>query len=150
MVCRNFSHDALYLAFLSKSSFVAAGTLSFSFWRHIHKHIGSKHTHAHTHEHRHRHACTCTHTHTYCIILSTMFWSQEIKCIHSRQPNISLSCVFCLFLSFYPKCYTLTQFIPSNFRGINLSGPSNFQCWAEKRLLQQNKLEKKTQVFLSP
>ena len=26
----------------------------------------------------------------------------------------------------------LTQFIPSNFRGINLSGPSNFQCWGRK------------------
>ena len=26
----------------------------------------------------------------------------------------------------------LTLFIPSNFRGINLSGPSNFQCWGRK------------------
>ena len=27
---------------------------------------------------------------------------------------------------------SLTLFIPSNFRGINLSGPSNFQCWGRK------------------
>ena len=26
----------------------------------------------------------------------------------------------------------LTLFIPSNFRGINLSGPSNFRCWGRK------------------
>ena len=26
----------------------------------------------------------------------------------------------------------LTLFIPSNFRGIYLSGPSNFQCWGRK------------------
>ena len=36
---------------------------------------------------------------------------------------------FVLF-STYPG--RLTQFIPSNFRGINLSGPSNFQCWGRK------------------
>ena len=36
----------------------------------------------------------------------------------------------------------LTLFIPSNFRGINLSGLSNFQCW----VLPQNKLEKKNPV----
>ena len=28
--------------------------------------------------------------------------------------------------------HELTLFIPSNYRGMNLSGPSNFQCWGRK------------------
>ena len=28
--------------------------------------------------------------------------------------------------------FCLTPFMSSNFRGINISGPSNFQCWGRK------------------
>ena len=43
---------------------------------------------------------------------------------------------------------TLTLFIPSNYRGINLSGPSNFQCRGKKRVPPQNELEKKKILLL--
>ena len=39
-----------------------------------------------------------------------------------------------------------TLFIPSNFRAINLSGPVIFCVGADKRVLPQNKLEKKNPV----
>ena len=32
----------------------------------------------------------------------------------------------------------LTLFIPSNYRGINLSGPSNFHCWGKKNWRNKN------------
>ena len=41
----------------------------------------------------------------------------------------------------------LTLFIQRNFKGINLSGPSNFLCWQKNCCSHKNKLEKK---FLSP
>ena len=42
----------------------------------------------------------------------------------------------------------LTLFIPSNYRGINLSDPSHFQCWGKKNQVpSQNKLEIKNGFF---
>ena len=68
-----------------------------------------------------------------CMFTSFLFFISVFLC----------SCVPCfvslLTVNFYSgnkrsfvMLNALTQFIPSNFRGINLSGPSNFQCWGRK------------------
>ena len=54
------------------------------------------------------------------------------KCSSCPQEHTSIHIMTYKILIIIVLPFLLTLFIPSNFRGINLSGPSNFQCWGRK------------------
>ena len=64
-------------------------------------------------------------------VISLDYWSDKMQQApeksHQQIPTADPKQLTALWAN-----WLLTQFIPSNFRGINLSGPSNFQCWGRK------------------
>ena len=91
------------------------------------------------------------HTHTHI----RKYVTYHYMVVHCPSPSLKVKLV--MHRDFKVSVHALTLFIPSNYRGINLSGPSNFQCWGKtknqkpkKQVHPQNKLkEKKTIVFVT-
>ena len=74
----------------------------------------------------------------YCLLLCKESNSDSVlkhACIDLDRLVVKVSVLYVRDLelkSWLSHTNDLTQFIPSNFRGINLSGPSNFQFWGRK------------------